>query len=79
VRFRCGSATVTGKTIHIKPLSITTGRRGLVADPILFRVDIPGARRPAGEHLSDCSPPRDWPHGDIPSVLVRKSKSLVDP
>jgi hypothetical protein len=25
---------------------------------------VPGARRPAGEHLSDCSPPRVWPYGN---------------
>jgi hypothetical protein len=32
-------------------------------------VNVPGARRPAGEHHSDCSPPRVWPYGDSPTEL----------
>ena len=31
---------------------------------------MPGARRPAGEHLSDCSPPRVWPSGDSPTKFL---------
>ena len=31
---------------------------------------MPGARRPAGEHLSDCSPPRVWPYGDYPTEFL---------
>ena len=31
---------------------------------------MPGARRPAGEHLSDCSPLRVWPYGDRPTEFL---------